>query len=280
MSNTINIIKYSGEVEAFNIDKLINSLRHSKASEEIVIQIANEVLSNLKEGMTTKHIYEMAYKMLKIKSKSGSARYKLKKAIYELGPTGFPFEKFVGKILEYEGFNNVNVGVIMQGHCVTHEVDVTALKDNKHFLIECKFHSAQGIFCNVKIPLYIHSRFKDLEKQWLKQQDHSQKLHKGWVYTNTRFTTDAIQYGECVGLGLVSWDYPEHNNLKRRIDSSGLHPITCLTLLTKKEKQDLLDKGIVLCKELCDKPSLLEAVGIRELKQKRIHKEANELCNQ
>ncbi|MFD2823651.1 ATP cone domain-containing protein [Lacinutrix iliipiscaria] len=279
MNKKINIVKYSGEVEAFNIDKLVRSLRHSKANEEVVSQIAKEVLNTLKDGMTTKEIYKIAYEMLKRKSKSSSARYKLKKAIMELGPTGYPFEKFVGKILEHEGYFDVNVGVIMQGHCVTHEVDVTALKENEHYLIECKFHSVQGRFCNVKIPLYINSRFKDLERQWLKQKEHSLKLHKGWVYTNTRLSSDAIQYGKCAGLGLVSWDYPADNNLKGRIDSSRLHPITCLTSLTKKEKQNLLNSGIVLCKELCEKPSILEIEGINELKRKSILKEANELCN-
>lgn len=279
MNKSVNIVKFSGEIEAFNIDKLMNSLRKSKSSEEIVVQIAEAVQSSIRDGMTTKQIYEMAYKMLKKKSKSGSARYKLKKAIMELGPTGYPFERYVGKILEYEGFKSVEVGVVMQGHCVTHEVDVSALKGNEHFLIECKFHSDQGRFCNVKIPLYVHSRFKDLERQWLKQKEHSAKRHKGWVYTNTRLTSDALQFGECAGLGLVSWDYPPNNSLKKRIDSSGLHPLTCLTSLTKKEKQNLLNMGIVLCKEICDKPAILESVGITELKKKEILIEARELCN-
>ena len=137
MEKAINIIKYSGEVQAFNIEKLKRSLRHSKASEKLVQEIAQEVQEQLTEGMTTKRIYEIAYKMLKRKSKSGSARYKLKKAIMEFGPTGYPFEKYIGKILEYEGFNT-DVGVVMQGHCVTHEVDVTALKANEHYLVECK----------------------------------------------------------------------------------------------------------------------------------------------
>ncbi len=278
MSKAINIIKHSGEIEAFNINKLIRSLRHSKVNENTVIQIAREIESHLQEGMTTKQIYEMAYNMLKNKSRSSSARYKLKKAIMQLGPTGYPFEKYIGKILEHEGFKT-DIGVVMQGHCITHEVDVTALKDNNHFLIECKFHSDQGRFCNVKTPLYIHSRFKDLEKQWLKHQDHSLKFHKGWVYTNTRFSVDAIKYGVCSGLGLVSWNYPTSNNLKSRIDASGLHPLTCLTSLTKREKQGLLNKGIVLCKELCDAPHLLETMGIKELQLKSIIKEANELCN-
>ena len=278
MKKAINIIKYSGEVEAFNIEKLKRSLRHSKASEKLVLEIVEEVQKQLTEGMTTKQIYEIAYAILKQKSKSGSARYKLKKAIMEFGPTGYPFEKYIGKILEYEGFNT-DVGVVMQGHCVTHEVDVAALKANEHYLVECKFHSDQGRNCNVKIPLYIQSRFKDLEAQWLKQKDHSLKFHKGWVYTNTRFSTDAIQFGECAGLGLVSWDYPEQNSLKDKIDRSRLYPITALPLLNKQDKQNILNKGIVLCREICDNPELLNDLGITASKKKKILKEANELCN-
>ena len=278
MEKAINIIKYSGEVEAFNIEKLKRSLRHSKASEQLVLEIVEEVQKQLTEGMTTKRIYEIAYAILKQKSKSGSARYKLKKAIMEFGPTGYPFEKYIGKILEYEGFNT-DIGIVMQGHCVTHEVDVAALKANEHFLVECKFHSDQGRNCNVKIPLYIQSRFKDLEAQWLKQKDHSLKFHKGWVYTNTRFSTDAIQFGECAGLGLVSWDYPEQNSLKNKIDRSRLYPITALPLLSKQDKQNILNKGIVLCREICDNPELLNDLGIAASKKKKILKEANELCN-
>jgi len=278
MEKAINIIKYSGEIEAFNIEKLKRSLRHSKASEKLVTEIADEIQLHLTEGMTTKRIYEIAYRMLKRKSKSGSARYKLKKAIMEFGPTGYPFEKFVGKILEYEGFKT-EVGVVMQGHCVTHEVDVTALKAKEHYLVECKFHSDQGRICNVKIPLYIQSRFKDLEAQWLKQKDHSMKLHKGWVYTNTRFSTDAIQFGECAGLGLVSWDYPENNNLKGRIDLSRLYPITALPSLSKQEKQKILNKGIVLCRQIWDNPTLLDDLGMTVSKKGNILNEANELCN-
>lgn len=278
MGKAINIIKYSGKVEPFNIEKLKRSLRHSKASKKLVQEIAEEVQEQLTEGMTTKRIYEIAYAILKRKSKSGSARYKLKKAIMELGPTGFPFEQYIGKILEYEGFKT-DVGVVMQGHCVTHEVDVAALKEDEHLLIECKFHSEQGRFCNVKIPLYVHSRFQDLEKYWLNQEGHSQKFHSGWLYTNTRFSSDAIQYGECAGFGLVSWDYPADKNLKKRIDNLALHPITCLSSLTKKERQDLLGINIVLCKEICDNPSILKDVGIKGLRLNTILEEAQELRN-
>lgn len=276
--NSITIIKASGEKAAFQVEKLISSLQRAGAEKTVIEQIVKEIEKVIYDGMTTKKIYQMAFRMLKGKARVSASRYKLKKAIMELGPSGFPFEKFVGKILEQEGFKTI-VGVIVQGHCVKHEVDVAALKNDKHFMIECKYHSDQGRFCNVKIPLYIQSRFIDVETQWKKQPGHDTKFHQGWVFTNTRFTADAIQYGECMGLGLISWDYPKSNSLKLRIDRAGLHPLTSLTTLTRAEKSKLLDKGIVLCKELAENPQLLEEIRITPARQKRILRDSQELCS-
>ena len=277
MDNSINIIKHSGDIVPFNVDKLKDSLRRAQASEELIQQIVTQIESTIYDGITTKKIYQMAFKMLKGKSRVSASKYKLKKALMELGPSGFPFEKLVGKLLEYEGFET-KVGVIVQGNCVQHEVDVIAQKDNTHYMIECKYKSDQGRFCNVKIPLYIHSRFLDVEKQWERQKGHEAKLHKGGVYTNTRFTTDAIQYGKCVGLLLTSWDYPIGSGLKDRIDKLGLHPLTALTTLTKAEKTKLLDTGIVLCKELHENPSLLEKIGVPKPRHKTILEDSEKLC--
>ena len=277
MNNIINIVKHSGDSVPFDVDKLINSLRRAKASGELIQQIVERVESQLYDGITTKQIYKMAFKMLKNASRVSASKYKLKKALMELGPSGFPFEKLIAKILDQEGFQT-KVNVIAQGNCVQHEIDVIAQKDNNHYMIECKYHSDQKRFCNVKVPLYIHSRFLDVEKQWKLLKEHETKLHKGGVYTNTRFTTDAIQYGNCVGLLLTSWDYPIGNGLKDRIDKSGLHPLTALTTLTKAEKTKLLDTGIVLCKELHENPYLLEQIEIPTSRHKNIIEDSQELC--
>tara|TARA_R110002050_G_scaffold83254_5_gene177928 strand:- start:13980 stop:14828 length:849 start_codon:yes stop_codon:yes gene_type:complete len=277
MKKTVNIVKHSGDIVSFDVDKLINSLRRVQASEEVIQQIVEQVENQIYEGITTKKIYQIAFKLLRGKSRVSASKYKLKKAIMELGPSGFPFEKFIGKILEQEGFK-AEVGVIVQGNCVQHEVDVIAQKDNNHYMIECKYHSDQGRFCNVKIPLYIHSRFLDVERNWEHRKGHETKFHKGWIYTNTRFTTDAIQYGACVGLGLASWDYPKGNGLKERIDKSGLHPLTALTTLTKAEKTKLLDTGIVLCKDLHENPALLNQIGIDKTRHKKILEDSEALC--
>ena len=200
---SIHITKASGERMAFIPDKLTVSLRRAGAGEEIIKQIMNSVTAQLYEGMTTKEIYKIAFRLLKKVSKQTASKYKLKDAIFELGPAGFAFEHFISEILKHEGYT-ITLGTIVQGHCVTHEIDVIAIKEEQHFMVECKFHHNKGIFCNVKIPLYIQARFKDVEQQWLQLEGHQTKFHQAWVVTNTRFTKDAIRYGACVGLYLLS----------------------------------------------------------------------------
>lgn len=277
INKEIKIQKASGELVVFDESKLKRSLERSGASEWVVNEIIEKIGTGLHDSITTKEVYQKAFALLRKSSRPTAARYKLKKAIMELGPTGFPFEKFVGEILHYQGFQT-KVGVIVKGHCVNHEIDVVAEKEEKHFMVECKFHSDQGRRCDVKIPLYIQSRFKDVEKQWLKRDGHDTKFHQGWIFTNTGFTGDAIQYGNCAGLMLVGWNYPKKGSLNEQIDESGLHPITCLTTLTKYEKQQLLEKDKVLCMDLCNQPGLLRLIGITEQRDKKILEEAYQLC--
>lgn len=279
MEELIKIKKYSGNLVEFDLQKLLRSLRRTKADEDLILKVAAEVQRTLYDGISTKQIYQSAYKILnRAKAKSFASRYKLKKAIMELGPTGFPFEKYVAALLDFEGFQT-KVGIIVQGNCVTHEVDVLAKKDQKNYIIECKYHNRQGRVNDVKIPLYIQSRFLDVKKGLTLQHKGNSEFYEGWIYTNTRFSSDAVQFANCIGLKLVSWDYPENKSLQDKINKSKLFPVTTLTTLTKKDKLKLLDKGIVLCKDICENPKILEEVGIERTKHKKIMNNVNELSN-
>ncbi|RXJ49448.1 ATP cone domain-containing protein [Gelidibacter gilvus] len=276
MTTNIDIIKSSGEKVKFSLKKLSASLRKSGADEQTINEIIEKVKEELYNGISTKEIYNRAFALLKKKGGYLASKYKLKKAIYELGPTGYPFERFISAILKYSGYDT-QVGEIMQGECVRHEIDVVAEKNGETTLIECKFHTEQGRNCNVKIPLYIASRFKDVKAHWDSKQ-HETKLEAGWVVTNTRFTKDAIQYGNCIGLYLLSWDYPKDNGLRNRIDRLGLYPITVSTLLTNREKQFLLSRDVVLCRDLIDDLFFLDHLGISETRKSKIQNEIAMLC--
>ncbi len=267
----------SGEKVPFSPEKLRASLEKSGAGTEDVAFILDDISAMLYEDITTRKIYDRAFQLLRKKSRSNAARYKLKKALVELGPTGYPFEQYIGELMKYQGYD-VQVGVIVQGNCVPHEIDVIAQKDNKQLMIECKFHSKQTRRSDIKVPLYIQSRYMDVKKAWSRLPGHENKSYEAWIFTNTRFTTVALDYGACAGLKLIGWDYPNHGSLKDRIDIAGLHPITCLTSLTKMEKGKLLVKKKVLCRELCAEPSLLYDINIKEKRHNTILKEAHAIC--
>jgi hypothetical protein len=279
MYTDLFVTKASGEKSRFSEKKLRNSLHRAGASEKQIEFITREVGKRIFEGISTKAIYKLAFSLLREDSRPLAARYHLKQAIMELGPSGYPFEKYVGEILKYQGYQT-KVGEIVQGHCVTHEIDVIAEKENHCYMIECKYHNLRGIFCDVKIPLYIQSRFKDVEAQWIKMSGHVTKFYQGWVFTNTKFSTDAVQYGKCVGLNLIGWDYPVKGSLREQIDTLGLYPITCLTSLTRAEKGRLLEKKIVLCKEIYNNKEVLEACGVKQSRINTVMKEAEQLCTQ
>jgi hypothetical protein len=271
------IIKASGKKVVFLEEKLKSSLQRTGASEERINAIVKKITDNLKENTHTKAIYKKAFELLKKENSYHAAKYKLKKAIYELGPTGFPFEHFISALLSQSGYKT-KVGEVVKGKCVTHEIDILVFNEREVYLMECKFHAEQGKACNVKVPMYINSRYNDVKQAW-ELTTYKIPLTQGWVVTNTRFTTDAIQYGVCVGLNLLSWDYPSGKSLRERVDKLGLYPITCLTLLTKAEKQQLLSKNIVLCKELREAHFLLDHIGVSAVRKQKILSELHQLCS-
>ena len=275
MKEELHITKASGETAIFSEEKLRNSLERIGASPDQINGTIHEIVDKLYEGITTKKIYRMAFSLLKESSRHIAAKYHLKQAIMELGPSGFPFEKYVGEILAAQLYST-QVSVKVLGKCVSHEIDVVAKRGNVQLMVECKYHNLSGTFCDVKIPLYIHARFNDVSSIWLQSSKDLQ--YEGWLVTNTRFSSDAIQYGICAGLKLIGWDYPMHESLKDQIDRLALYPITCLTSLTKAEKQWLLDRRIVLCKEMYDNDQLLEQLKIKSSRMDVIRQEIHLLC--
>lgn len=279
MNKSIKVKKFSGELVDFEVDKLKRSLKNANADHDMVDQITAQIEDELFHGISTKKIYDKAFKLLKSRKRPSASRYKLKKAIMELGPSGFPFENFIGHIFSHDGYDT-KVGVVMNGNCVTHEVDVLACKDERCYIIECKYHNSQGKANDVKIPLYIHSRFNDVKSRLDSDVSFKFTKYQGWIFTNTRFTADAMDYAKCAGLQLVSWDYPENKSLKYRINKSRLFPITVLTSLTKREKQQFLKEGVVLCKEIYEAPELLEKNGFSKTRIRKIREDIKDLCEE
>lgn len=249
----MKIIKANGDIEHFSEAKLLRSLRRAGASEEMGREVLNLLQEDIHNGIPSHRLQRRAFRHLKKLRKPIAARYDLKRAIGELGPSGYPFERLMGEIFERQDYQ-VTVGKIMQGKCVKHEVDVVGNQGNQLLLVECKYRNTPGYKCDVKVPLYIHSRFEDI--RLAKALPESQV--QGVIATNARFSGDAVDYAACVGLKLIGWDYPRQGSLRDLLDTLKLYPLTVLTELSKAQKQSLLKRELVLCRDILENPDSLD----------------------
>ncbi|TDD93744.1 restriction endonuclease [Flavobacterium cellulosilyticum] len=273
----MKIVKYSGDIVEFNPIKLKKSLLNSGASPLVVESILETIQNELYQGISTKQIYKMAFSLLKKASNSNAARYNLKEAIRLLGPAGFFFEKYIARVFESEEYQT-KTNLHLNGKCVSHEVDILIKKDNEIAMVECKFHMGKDINTDVKVPMYILSRFNDLNKKRHTIFSGNELISKCWIVSNNRFTTDAIDFAQCSGLNLLCWSYPETINLKTIIDKNCLYPVTCLTTLSLIEKDKLLILNVILVKEIINNSDCLAKIGLSSNRIKNVLKEATELC--
>lgn len=290
------ITKADGAKELFDEAKLVESLTNAGGTAEAVARTVEHVKNKIAEfsksqpsksaiAVTTSDIYRHAFDILRRESLPVATKYSLRRALAELGPDGFPFERFVADIFKDWKYDTLTDQVV-KGSCVEHEVDVVAWNADKLIMVEAKFHNEFGLKSDLKVALYVKARIDDLKaagetfiyngKVGEMQSDKKRKLDEGWLVTNTKFTDQAVRYGECVGLRMIGWNYPARGNLRDLIIESRLHPFTCLSTLSNVDKKSLLKEGVILCKEIT--PTVLKNIGLDAEKISKVRAEITQIC--
>jgi hypothetical protein len=272
----IIIVKANGKHEAFDPEKLRFSLLHSGATPEATEEVIKHLAPRLHTGMTTHEIYRHAFAYLAKLSKPVARSYSLRRAVMELGPSGFPFEDFVAEILRGKGFECLTRQTVLGG-CVPHEMDVVAYNEKKLIMVEAKFHNELGTKSDLKVALYIKARFDDIKENVFAYGGKDRKITDAWLVTNTKFSSTAIHYAVCKNMTLIGWNYPEKGNLQDMIEEERLHPVTCLTTLTDTEKKVLLTNGVVLCSKIKENPEVLRRLLGNKINDTAVLTEINEL---
>jgi hypothetical protein len=269
---SFTVQKADGTSEFFKVEKLRRSLRRAGAAPGEIASIIRDIELRLYNGMRTQEIYRLAFDMLREVGAPVATRYSLRRALLGLGPTGFPFEQYLGKLFTAEGYST-KTGIILAGRCAEHEIDIAAYKENHAFIGEAKFHSRPGIKTDLQVAMYSYARLLDLRDQPICQEDVC-GIKEFWLITNTKFTVTAEKYGACVGITMLSWDYPRRDNLHDRIQRAGVYPITVLQSLTQTQIRTLLDRGIIVCKDIIDAPHHLRSLHLSESKFQAVLAEA------
>lgn len=254
----VNVIKANGENEQFSKDKLRYSIKRAGIPRALENKVLEHVMSKLYNGIPTSEVYRHITEFLSDQPNRYKAKYGLKQAIMDFGPTGHPFEDLVSEIFKKEGYAT-QVRSILSGKCVTHEIDVIAQKQSENIMVEAKFHNTSGTRTDVHVSLYTKSRFDDVKNKY--------NLTKALIATNTKVTSDALSYALCVGMEVVSWSYPQNKSLRDLVENLNLHPVTILTTLSQSQKQKLLEEHVVLCKKILDNADILDLIELSQNKK-------------
>lgn len=272
-----NVIKANGHIEPFDPAKLERSLLRAKADPMVVSKIIDHIGREMMGTPSTAQIYKHAFFLLNKFQKPAAYTYSIREAVSALGPSGFPFEKYVSEILKSQGYTT-ETDQIVKGGCTSHEVDVVAWNDPKLLMVEAKFHNQRGLKCDLKVVLYVKARFDDLMAGGpFHYGGKNRTLTDNWLVTNTSFTSTAIEYGMCNGLTMIGMNYPDKGNLQDMIEDGDLMPITCLNDLHAGELRLLLNKGLVLCKQVRNNVTILKEAGLTQDRAQRIVDEIAEI---
>jgi len=256
----IKVKKADGSVEPYNEDKIRLSANRIGVTGELQDLLVEDIRGSLYDGITTSEIFTQIKSYLGKKGHAHLAtKYNLKSALAELGPSGYPFEKYLSALLEARGYT-CQTNQILEGSAVSHEIDVLANKNNVTYFVEAKFHKNPTQRTDVRVTLYIYARYLDLVKE-------PRASAKPWIITNTRFSLDALTYGKHQHILLTSWNYPRGDSLADWIEMTHLHPITMLDGLTAEDKRRLLTSGIVTCQALIASPLVKSLIESDRLEQ-------------
>ncbi|MFA6503037.1 MAG: ATP-binding protein [Candidatus Paceibacterota bacterium] len=261
MSSLPVIVKADGSRETFNPVRLTASLMRAGAGAYAAERISEIITATVVSGMSSKEVYARAFALLRKESRPVAARYTLRRALFDLGPTGHPFEDFISHLFRNEGWQ-VETRKMIRGKCVTHEVDLYAShpEQNTFLAAELKYHNDPNYKSDLKTALYVKSRFDDIFS--CDPAIRACPIDRGILITNTKFTSEAIAYAECSGVELLGWGYPIQDSLFMRMVKGRVYPITALTGLSHSEKRLLVDAGVIAVDEILEDRKLLDVLHL------------------
>lgn len=275
--------KASGEMEEFQPNKIRRTLLRAGASKILADEIVDKLSKKIYDGITTNKIMDMACELLAKSDPCSACRYGLKQAIMRLGPTGYPFETFIGELLKKYDYG-VELRQKVKGLCVEHEIDVVAVKasEDKEIcsMIECKYRNTGGQYIELKEMLFTYARFLDLVQGW--EKGRGRRLDDVWFVSNAKASQAAKNYAKCRGIKLICWNYPNNGNLRDIIERKNLYPITVSRMVNKAMIGHFSDLGIMFLRDLLEQDieELAQLTGFSSEEIERIFHEAKTILRQ
>ncbi|MFW9830973.1 MAG: ATP cone domain-containing protein [Candidatus Thorarchaeota archaeon] len=243
----VMVVKWDGRTEEFQAEKIVRTLTRMGAPQAVAEDIAEEIEETIEEGMTTKEVYNLALEALESHKEIIEFRRDLKDGLARIG-TGLDFEAYVRLLLTEYGYK-VSSNLVLQGACISHEIDAIAERGNETVYVEVKHHSVLERYTPFEVTLAAKAKWDDL-KAGCEQGLNDCTFDRVMIVTNTRLTLHAQRYAECVGIDHFGWNIPRGRGIDWFIETKKLYPVTILRTITEEERDQLYAQRILTLKQL------------------------------
>jgi hypothetical protein len=267
------VTKADGSKQLFDREKVVKTCLRMGANRRIAFEVADEVEARLYDGIPTKKVLQMIFRLLRKHKPAIRHFLDLKKGL-SLMNSKPEFEMFVQILLAHHGFE-VSPNRILKGKCVGHEVDAVARKDGITYFVEAKHHSNYHTPTGLDESRIARAVLEDVTEGFALGKNDL-KIDRAMIVTNTRYSEHARRYGKCRNILQIGWSSPKTLGLQNMIEEKKLYPLSCVKGLNSETKMKLVNSGIVLMKQLLEEePSkLARETGISQQTLKKIIEKA------
>jgi HJR/Mrr/RecB family endonuclease len=250
------VTKADGTRQLFDREKIIKTCLRIGANRKVANDIAEKVEKRLYDGIPTKKIFQMTFRMLRSYHPTVRHLLDLRKGL-SLMNSKPEFEKFVQILLARNGFE-VGPNQILRGKCVGHEVDAVARKDGVKYFVEAKHHTNYHTPTGLDESRIARAVLEDVIEGF-ELGKNNLKIDRAMIVTNTRYSEHAQRYGKCRNILQIGWSSPAESDLRDMIEEKKLYPLSCLRGLNSETKMKLIKSGIVLMKQLFEEETAIIA---------------------
>jgi hypothetical protein len=251
----VSVTKADGSRQLFDRKKVVKTCLRMGANRRIAFDVADEVEARLYDGIPTRKVLQMIFRLLREHRPHIRHFLDLKKGL-SLMNSKPEFERFVQTLLAHHGFD-VSPNQILRGKCVGHEVDAVASKDGVTFFVEAKHHSNYHTPTGLDESRIARAVLEDVTEGFeIGKSDL--KIDRAMIVTNTRYSEHARRYGKCRNILQIGWSSPQTLSLQNMIEEKKLYPLSCIKGLNSETKMKLVNAGVVLMKQVLEeKPAKL-----------------------
>lgn len=272
------VTKADGSKQLFDKEKVVRTCLRMGASRQLALEVAQKVENRVYEGEPTAKVLQLIFRFIR-KDKPGVRHlFDLRKGLSLMGSKP-EFEMFVRVLLTHQGFE-VSSNQILKGRCAEHEVDAISKKDGVTYFVEAKHHLSYHALTGLDESRIARAVLEDVSESF-QSGETDVKIDKAMIVTNTRYSEYAMKYGLCRGILQVGWNYPVNQGLEKMIEEKRLHPLSCLRGLSSEVRFRLVDRGLVLIRQLLaeDSSELARKTGLRQETIKEIMEKARSSAN-